>query len=209
MGGRSTDTCTRGHEGTRQCRRPSGFFILFQHRRVKQNILSMHIFHVTRRRLSQDALASVCIQGLGRFASGSAGPGRQFTGRSVCEEGQWSLLSPWPGFQPSLASPEQEAPSRSGFQFRSSLQKQARQGVPAPVLPRHCPGARALQHSLSWLDSYLCRLLTTFIHPSECICLLPTPRLVYENWGCVRMNNIKEKPQDRWAHVFELLKFIV
>lgn len=64
---------TGGHGGTRLCRRSLGFFILFQHRRVKQNIPLAQMLHVTRHQLSQDVLASVPIQGLGHFASGVRG----------------------------------------------------------------------------------------------------------------------------------------
>lgn len=135
VGGRSTDTCTRGHEGTRQCRRPSGFFILFQHRRVKQNVLLTHIFHATRRRLSQDALASLCVQGLGRFASGSAGPGRQFTGRSVCEEG--SEASSLPDLVSSHHSPAQSKKRPVGQTSSSDPHCRNKQGkaCPPPYYP--------------------------------------------------------------------------
>ena len=88
VGSRSIDTIHKKPRRNQIYHRSLGLFILFQHRRVKQNILLMHIFHVTHHQVSQDVLALVCIQGLGRFASGSAGPGRQFTGKSVTGRGQ-------------------------------------------------------------------------------------------------------------------------
>ena len=140
--------CTRGHEGTRLCRSSLRFFILFQHRRVKQNILLAQMFHVTRHQLSQDVLASVPIQGLGHFASGVCeGPAGSSQAGLCTGRGRWRPLSPWPAFQQSLTSPEQEAPSQSDFQFKSSLQEQdkARKPlIPAPVISKHHPDTRAL-----------------------------------------------------------------
>lgn len=103
------------------------FFILFQHRRVKQNILSMHIFRNN----------AGCLRAApSRFASGAAvckwvcGAWQTVSQAGLCARRGSGFSSRLTWFPAITRQPRTEAPSQSGFQFRSSLQKQARQACP-------------------------------------------------------------------------------